>query len=292
METIKKIIILVLIIFLNVFCISTIYNDYELIKKNIINEINENILTIGNYARNISVFDKSGTLSLVASYKGAHGESNPHDFSYSFNSSNNNIFITNEDGINSYNISSITNIINRISSLKEFAPELIIEEKIQNNKIIYTIDKYLINEIYDTNFNNISIEVNTIGLIKKIKNYQIKIDDYIIKKESNKLIIENDLNKVTLSFGNNGYSLNINDKLKINVVDFYQYNININGTSFFLELTDVGFYLTALTSHAIYNSLEIEANYEDIEEIENKEINLNSPINRYFSEIDFNIWEY
>ncbi len=49
----------------------------------------------------------------------------------------------------------------------------------------------------------------------------------------------------------------------MNVINYYQYNILINDTSLFLELTDEGFYLSALTTHAIYNSLEITGVYEN-----------------------------
>ena len=98
-------------------------------------------------------------------------------------------------------------------------------------------------------------------------------------------------NNITLTFGNKGYSLNINDKLKMNVINYYQYNILINDTSLFLELTDEGFYLSALTTHAIYNSLEITGVYENADIEKNKEVDpILNPLYRYFNEVSFDIW--
>lgn len=293
MQSLKKVTIVIFSIIISLECIYIIYTDSKKIRDDVIVDINEQMTKISEYARNVTtIFDKHGKILLTASYKGAHGESNPHDFSYNYSFENNNMYLSNEEGYVKYDMTRFTNILSTLANLKELEYELIISEKKTSNKIVYEIDKYLINQIYNTNFNTISIEVYTTGLITKIKNYQLKIDDYTITKENNKIIMENPSNRVVLSIGSTGYSLNVNEKLKVNVIDYYQYNISLNGTSIFAEITDKGIYLSGLTSHSIYNSIELNLNFESVEVDKNKMANyVQNPINRYFSEVDLNIWK-
>ena len=152
------------------------------------------------------------------------------------------------------------------------------------------MDKDIINQIYSTDFKTITIDVKTNGFIKQVSSYSLRLDDYVININDKKIEV-NGKNKLTLTFGNIGYSLNINDKLKMNVINYYQYNILINDTSLFLELTDEGFYLSALTTHAIYNSLEITGVYENVDIEKNKEVDpILNPLYRYFNEVSFDIW--
>lgn len=293
MRKVENFIFVLFSIVASFICLYNIYNDEEKIKSDVIGSINKDISLISEYARNLSInFDKSGTVKLNALYKGAHGESNPNEFNYNFKMNNGIITLENEQGFVNYDLSKIYNLVNTFSSIKSFAKELIVDKNVKYSKTTYKVDQYLINEIYNTNFSEVLIEVNTTGFIKKVKEYVIVLDDYKISTRKNKIVIQGKDNKITLTTSNKGYSLNINDKLKVNVIDFYQYNIFINGTSLFMELTDNNFYLNALTTHAIYNALEITGTYDNVSISKTQEAKKEeNPINRYFNEVDFGIWE-
>lgn len=291
MKKIKNTLFIIVALFISVVCIHTIYNDDFKLRDYVINDLNEKIIKVGDYARNINIsFNKTGKIKLNALYKGAHGESNPSEFNYNFSLDNGIYIVENEDGFLEFDMSILTKIIDTFASLKTLEPELIVNKTTKNNNIVYELDKDIINQIYSTDFKTITIDVKTNGFIKQVSSYSLRLDDYVININDKKIEV-NGKNNITLTFGNKGYSLNINDKLKMNVINYYQYNILINDTSLFLELTDDGFYLSALTTHAIYNSLEITGVYENADIEKNKEVDpILNPLYRYFNEVSFDIW--
>lgn len=291
MKKIKNTLFIIVALFISVVCIHTIYNDDFKLRDYVINDLNEKIIKVGDYARNINIsFNKTGKIKLNALYKGAHGESNPSEFNYNFSLDNGIYIVENEDGFLEFDMSILTKIIDTFASLKTLEPELIVNKTTKNNIIVYELDKDIINQIYSTDFKTITIDVKTNGFIKQVSSYSLRLDDYVININDKKIEV-NGRNNITLTFGNKGYSLNINDKLKMNVINYYQYNILINDTSLFLELTDEGFYLSALTTHAIYNSLEITGVYENADIEKNKEVDpILNPLYRYFNEVSFDIW--
>lgn len=290
MKKIKNTLFIIVALFISVVCIHTIYNDDFKLRDYVINDLNEKIIKVGDYARNINInFNKTGKIKLNALYKGAHGESNPSEFNYNFSLDNGIYIVENEDGFLEFDMSILTKIIDTFASLKTLEPELIVNKTTKNNIIVYELDKD-INQIYSTDFKTITIDVKTNGFIKQVSSYSLRLDDYVVNINDKKIEV-NGKNNITLTFGNKGYSLNINDKLKMNVINYYQYNILINDTSLFLELTDEGFYLSALTTHAIYNSLEITGVYENADIEKNKEVDpILNPLYRYFNEVSFDIW--
>ena len=291
MKKIKNTLFIIVALFISVVCIHTIYNDDFKLRDHVINDLNEKIIKVGDYARNINIsFNKTGKIKLNALYKGAHGESNPSEFNYNFSLNNGVYIVENEDGFLEFDMSILTKIIDTFASLKTLEPELIVNKTTKNNIIVYELDKDIINQIYSTDFKTITIDVKTNGFIKQVSSYSLRLDDYVVNINDKKIEV-NGKNNITLTFGNKGYSLNINDKLKMNVINYYQYNILINDTSLFLELTDEGFYLSALTTHAIYNSLEITGVYENADIEKNKEVDpILNPLYRYFNEVSFDIW--
>ena len=291
MKKIKNTLFIIVALFISVVCIHTIYNDDNKLRDYVITDLNEKIVKVGDYARNINIsFNKTGKIKLNALYKGAHGESNPSEFNYNFSLIDGIFTVENEDGFLGFDMSTLTKIIDTLASLKTLEPELIVNKTTQNNNIVYEADKSIINQIYNTHFKIITIDVKTEGFIKRVASYSLKLDDYIVNINDKKIEVKGK-NNITLTFGNKGYSLNINDKLKMNVINYYQYNILINDTSLFLELTDEGFYLSALTTHAIYNSLEITGVYENVDIEKNKEVDsILNPLYRYFNEVSFDIW--
>lgn len=291
MKKIKNTLFIIVALFISVVCIHTIYNDDFKLRDYVINDLNEKIIKVGDYARNINIsFNKTGKIKLNALYKGAHGESNPSEFNYNFSLDNGIYIVENEDGFLEFDMSILTKIIDTFASLKTLEPELIVNKTTKNNNIVCELDKDIINQIYSTDFKTITIDVKTNGFIKQVSSYSLRLDDYVININDKKIEV-NGKNNITLTFGNKGYSLNINDKLKMNVINYYQYNILINDTSLFLELTDEGFYLSALTTHAIYNSLEITGVYENADIEKNKEVDpILNPLYRYFNEVSFDIW--
>ena len=291
MKKIKDTLFIIVALFISVVCIHTIYNDDFKLRDYVINDLNEKIIKVGDYARNIIIsFNKTGKIKLNALYKGAHGESNPSEFNYNFSLNDGIYIVENEDGFLEFDMSILTKIIDTFASLKTLEPELIVNKTTKNNNIVYELDKDIINQIYSTDFKTITIDVKTNGFIKQVLGYSLRLDDYVVNINDKKIEV-NGKNNITLTFGNKGYSLNINDKLKMNVINYYQYNILINDTSLFLELTDEGFYLSALTTHAIYNSLEITGVYENTDIEKNKEVDpILNPLYRYFNEVSFDIW--
>lgn len=291
MKKIKNTLFIIVALFISVVCVHTIYNDDFKLRDYVINDLNEKIIKVGDYARNINIsFNKTGKIKLNALYKGAHGESNPSEFNYNFSLDNGIYIVENDDGFLEFDMSILTKIIDTFASLKTLEPELIVNKTTKNNNIVYELDKDIINQIYSTDFKTITIDVKTNGFIKQVSSYSLRLDDYVININDKKIEV-NGKNNITLTFGNKGYSLNINDKLKMNVINYYQYNILINDTSLFLELTDEGFYLSALTTHAIYNSLEITGVYENADIEKNKEVDpILNPLYRYFNEVSFDIW--
>lgn len=291
MKKIKNTLFIIVALYISVVCIHTIYNDDFKLRDYVINDLNEKIIKVGDYARNINIsFNKTGKIKLNALYKGAHGESNPSEFNYNFSLDNGIYIVENDDGFLEFDMSILTKIIDTFASLKTLEPELIVNKTTKNNIIVYELDKDIINQIYSTDFKTITIDVKTNGFIKQVSSYSLRLDDYVININDKKIEV-NGKNNITLTFGNKGYSLNINDKLKMNVINYYQYNILINDTSLFLELTDEGFYLSALTTHAIYNSLEITGVYENADIEKNKEVDpILNPLYRYFNEVSFDIW--
>ena len=291
MKKIKNTLFIIVALFISVVCIHTIYNDDFKLRDYVINDLNEKIIKVGDYARNINIsFNKTGKIKLNALYKGAHGESNPSEFNYNFSLDNGIYIVENEDGFLEFDMSILTKIIDTFASLKTLEPELIVNKTTKNNIIVYELDKDIINQIYSTDFKTITIDVKTNGFIKQVSSYSLRLDDDVININDKKIEV-NGKNNITLTFGNKGYSLNINDKLKMNVINYYQYNILINDTSLFLELTDEGFYLSALTTHAIYNSLEITGVYENPDIEKNKEVDpILNQLYRYFNEVSFDIW--
>lgn len=291
MKKIKDTLFIIVALFISVVCIHTIYNDDFKLRDYVINDLNEKIIKVGDYARNINIsFNKTGKIKLNALYKGAHGESNPSEFNYNFSLNDGVYIVEDEDGFLEFDMSILTKIIDTFASLKTLELELIVNKTTKNNIIVYELDKDIINQIYSTDFKTITIDVKTNGFIKQVSSYSLRLDDYVININDKKIEV-NGKNNITLTFGNKGYSLNINDKLKMNVINYYQYNILINDTSLFLELTDEGFYLSALTTHAIYNSLEITGVYENADIEKNKEVDpILNPLYRYFNEVSFDIW--
>lgn len=291
MKKIKNTLFIIVALFISVVCIHTIYNDDFKLRDYVINDLNEKIIKVGDYARNINIsFNKTGKIKLNALYKGAHGESNPSEFNYNFSLDNGIYIVENEDGFLEFDMSILTKIIDTFASLKTLEPELIVNKTTKNNIIVYELDKDIINQMYSTDFKTITIDVKTNGFIKQVSSYSLRLDDYVVNINDKKIEV-NGKNNITLTFGNKGYSLNINDKLKMNVINYYQYNILINDTSLFLELTDEGFYLSALTTHAIYNSLEITGVYENADIEKNKDVDpILNPLYRYFNEVSFDIW--
>lgn len=291
MRKMKNTLFIIVVFFISVVCIHTIYNDDNKLENYVIYDLNEKIVKVGDYARNINInFNKTGKINLTALYKGAHGESNPSEFNYNFSLDDGIFTVENEDGYLDFDMSILTKIIDTIAGLKTLEPELIVNETNKTNSIVYELDQNIINQIYNTDFKEILIDVKIEGFIKRVSSYSLKLGDYVVNISDKKIEVKGK-NNIILTFGNKGYSLNINDKLKMNVINYYQYNILINDTSLFLELTDEGFYLSALTTHAIYNSLEISGIYDNANIEKDKEVDpILNPLYRYFNEVSFNIW--
>ena len=188
MKKIKNTLFIIVALFISVVCIHTIYNDDFKLRDHVINDLNEKIIKVGDYARNINIsFNKTGKIKLNALYKGAHGESNPSEFNYNFSLDNGIYIVENEDGFLEFDMSILTKIIDTFASLKTLEPELIVNKTTKNNIIVYELDKDIINQIYSTDFKTITIDVKTNGFIKQVSSYSLRLDDYVININDKKI---------------------------------------------------------------------------------------------------------
>lgn len=239
-------------------------------------------------------YQTNGRLKVTASYKGAHGEHYPRGFDYFFNTTltddllvvtigNNEEYVTKEYRSELYEI---------MDSLKNADTTKLDYLKLtEDNKL----DVDIINDVFKTDYKVCTIDVTTKGLLKKYESSTIKCDEILtIKLEENKATINYGKNIIKIDINEAGFSLSINDKLKMN--SFYEdnknrYNIVIDDSVYYLETMDGKIYLKANTQAAIYNAMEVEVTYDDV--VVNKIIPLEEieiPIYRYFNEIKFDYW--
>ena len=242
-------------------------------------------------------YGTSGELKVTAKYKGAHGEHYPKDFSYIFETriedekykvsiGNENGFVTKE-----YNIE----LVSMINDLKEVNTTKLDYVTYKKEKDYYKLDVDVINDALKTNYKTCTMKIETEGIFKTFKSSTLKCDDNLtIKLEENKAIINYYDNKIKIDTNETGFSLNMNDSLKMNA--FYEenknrYSIVIDQDVYYLETTDEGIYLTSSSQAAIYNAMEARVTYKNlvlnkVNSIPETEI----PIFRYFNEFEYTFW--
>lgn len=239
-----------------------------------------------------------GQMHIDAKYKGAHGENFPVAFSYIFHleKKTGKLTLENEKG-------SIDSIVNmdfyyKLESLKpeEFIHLISIKRKIvKGNTIRLILDEKRINSICNTNYKEAQIIVHLSGIFKKhIKTIEYKLDDIKAEYKEDNLLITSGKNHIKVRFNEKGYSLNINDILKMNTFykkDFDQYNIVIEDAVYYLELHKDKVLFKTSTQADIYNGLDIEIKFQDVHFNLEKKLEVSDvPVLRYFQNTHFEVW--
>ena len=234
---------------------------------------------------------KSGKLEISANYRGAHGENFPHDFKFNYAVSGNKLYFENDKGYNTLSLNK--ELISFLSSLNK----KIEDDKlhISNSVVNFTtaslnLNAEYINSVYNTSFKEISSTIYFSNFLSKnVEKTVIKLDDITITKIGNSYVINVDDYEIKFNFNKSGYSISINDDIKLNaftettndrytlVVGKYVYSFNVKGD---------GIDFVASTGASIYNSFNCIATYEDVELKLAKELDIEAnPITRYFSEV-------
>lgn len=234
---------------------------------------------------------KSGTLAISANYKGAHGENFPHDFEFSYALKDNKIYFENKDGYNSLNFNK-----DLITLLKSLNNKIETDKVRASNSTIGFIESSLnlnaeyINNIYKTSFKDITATVYFNNILSKhVEKTVIKVDDITITKIGKSYTIDVDDYHIKFNFNKNGYSLNINDHIKMNAFNETtndRYTLVIGEYVYSFTIKGEGIDFVASTGASIYNSVNVVAEYSDIELKLEKELDVkDNPITRYFSEV-------
>lgn len=278
-----------IIIMLGLFA-KTIYEDKAEVFNNeltsMIKDFNELSTKINRYE-----IKESGKLDISANYKGAHGENFPHDFEFNYALKENKLYFENDKGYNSLNINK--DLINFLKSLSN----KIDADKIQlsHSEVKFTtasvkLNVGYINKIYNTSFKEITANIYFENFLSRhVQKIVIKIDNITLTKIGNSYVIDVDDYNIKFNFNKQGYSLNINNDIKLNaftettndryslVVGKYVYSFSVKGD---------GIDFVASTGASIYNSINVIATYEDVElELEKELDKEDNPITRYFSEV-------
>lgn len=234
---------------------------------------------------------KVGKLSISANYKGAHGENFPHDFEFNYALKGNKIYFENKDGYNSLNLNK-----DLIDVLKSFNKKIEVDKvRASNSTINFTtatlnLNVEYINNLYKTSFKNITATVYFNNFLSKnVEKTVIKIDDIVITKIGKSYIIDVDDYNIKFNFNKSGYSININDDIKMNVFNETtndRYTLVVGKYVYSFTVREDGIDFVASTGASIYNSFNVVAQYDDIELNLNKELDIEkNPITRYFSEV-------
>lgn len=177
--------------------------------------------------------DINGTIEEEYHYIDAHGGQGltlSNTYNYLYNPSNNYFNIFND----SINIKDSINLYLQYFNYKDI--ESIKIDKIDYIKNIINIDNKSFNKEFNSNFKNITIQFKTKGIIKKISEYIITLDNYelIISLDDNTNIILNKDNKEIISsilYNDNQIKINYNDN-SITIIKqnngYIKYNLLIN----------------------------------------------------------------
>ncbi len=235
---------------------------------------------------------RHGVAKIQANYKGAHGENYPAHFQYNYELSDK-LYFENEE----YNFieihESFLNIIKYLSNLNRIDTRKYANLKVNFSALKLTYDVSYINEILGSNFKSVKVCIKMKGLIKKIDYIEIYVDDLIFNIKDGDIKVNYKGNDINIRLSNNAYYFNVADNLKMNVFtnNNYLFSIVLNNKVYTVELKDDGASIIFNNESAIYNSVKIDLDYEDITLNKNK-IDSNfsdNPLIRYLSEADLTV---
>ncbi len=234
----------------------------------------------------------SGEVEVVANYKGAHGENYPANFNYNY-TLDDKLYFEDEEYTSIDVNKNLLSVIGSLKNIENVDVSKYESVKKSGNKIKIMYDEKTINEVLKTNFKSISAEVNMSGIIKKIKEINIILDDINITVNGDDLHITYNSKTIDLNLKEDATYVNINNKLKMNIFTKNNYNFSIvfNNQVYSLELLEDGLNLKFNTSASIYNSMSIKVKYKGVSLEKKREANNynDNPIIRYLSESDLSL---
>ena len=243
---------------------------------------------IYDYA-NSKKIGESGTIKATAQYKGAHGEKHPANFDlvYELDMSNLNLSISGDKGYNEKQIN---------SKLLNFVRILRTTDKDTFVKAFKDLDVKSLNTILNTDYKKMDLKVYKEGFFSDFKYCELTIDDILITIKENDYTLKKGNNEISLKTNSTGYSLNINNILKMNVFpDKVQdkYNIVVNGYSFYVTISDKELTLDTSSQAAIYNGLNLVFTYNSNSKVNKETLTEYDeiPVFRYFGGVEINIWK-
>lgn len=281
------IIIMIFIIILFIVSKNSIINNTK-------NVLTTNINNIYNYINKYN-YGKTGTINIVANYKGAHDSVNPINFSYSFINEykddtlyttleNTLGYYTNELNnkyINTYMILKNKEQLKNIFTIKEINEEF--------NKIIFYFDESIINNVLNKEYKEFKLIINTKLLYLGINNYKLSLDDYELDITKDFKEFSNEDLKINIT--NLGYNLKYKDNLRISYKndDKDIYNILINDCVLNLEMSD-DIVIKVSKEVNIYKGLDIKVEFNNNSLNKLNTINrYDIPIFKYFDNLDLNV---
>lgn len=271
----------------------TVFNERDNLEKKGI----DNVFDVLNYVEkyfNKYDYINSGEVSVSAKYKGAHGENFPKDFKYNFLLDNTSITFENNEGYFTKQFDQrmirMIEVLNKIKTDELSNLIKINGREYKNNKIYLILDKDNINKILNTQFKNTYLIINTKGFIKKsIDDIVLELDDIKFTLESDQLNVKYDNTNLKIDFNSKGYSLNVNNKIKMNVFfedEKNRYSIVINQVVFYVETFQDKVIFKTTTQSAIYNGLDLIFNFSE-QKLKKNKITLEEsiPVFRYFNNL-------
>lgn len=277
------------ILFIGVF-VKKIYLDKADILKSEVETVLEDINDLSGKAGRYKV-SSTGELAISANYRGAHGENFPHDFTFNYVLENNTLYMENEDGYNSLKLDKdLMGFIKGIKKSLDESKVVILDNSINFMKSVINIDTSYINEVYNTNFKEIKATVYFENFLSKnVDKMVIEIDDIVITKIGKSYTIEVDDNTIKYNSNSSGYSLTINDNIKMNVFNETtndRYTLVVDSYVYSFTVTNDSIDFVASSSASIYNSINVIVSYEDYELLLTEELDIEeNPITRYFSAV-------
>lgn len=283
-----SIVILLILILVSTFLVIRKKNTEKAIDKSMEN-INTIVQKMDNYLTNKTIFE-NGTLVATAKYKGAHGEKYPsvYNFNYELDKDTLNIKVGNNEGYQENVINSkLIKIFLKLNSLTK--------EEIKSVKEDKTINKNNFNKVFGTNFNLVKLDIKVKGFLNREATTTLTLDNILVEINEKELIIHKGNNIIRIKVSDIGYSLFINDSLKMNMIasnDKDKYNIVIKDRSFYATITENEIEINTENQSAIYNGLNLLFKKGTEKVLENNKISYDDiPVFRYYNNLELEVWK-
>lgn len=285
-KTILIIISLILLTFTLIFLLLKPYNIQKELEK-----YNTFMTKTINSFQKFPILE-SGEITGNVYYQGAHKEPYPVNINYNFFLEEDNLMIENEKGFT--NILWNQEVLELIKMLKKIKGTDNILEIISHEKTEFQLNVQKLNDTFHTNIKEAKGSIHTKGLQKKIENITLNLDDITITLKENRFIITKLNTKLDGYILEQGFSLNINDKLKIQaelVNDTNKYHVILENNVFSLVEKENTFDFNITTPKENFHSLELTFTPKIIDKTKEKQLDEQmDPIKKYINALQLPDW--